>query len=328
MELRGRIYLINIVMIYCFVQTCFASGCEKKCRSCLNITRCGPGIASVLDKCGCCKICPKQLHEECDSDNPCDVTKNLYCSFSEPGGGKGVCAATPGRSCFIDGNVYLNGQSFSRGSRYSCTCYDSDIMCRPACPTIFRMFKNCANLRLIRKTGKSCEELVCSKFRTYKKVDIESSSTPELAKGPKPLMKSTTLRSGCPTRRPTTRWSPCSKSCGWGISYRHKIKKNGCRSVKEIRLCQVRHCKKSATKIKFQQKKARREIRRVVTGSPVRYSFLGCKSKIYVPRYCSASCFPKRTKTLSVSFLCKNGKAFKKQMMQIKSCKCARRNTV
>lgn len=49
----------------------------------------------MLDSCGCCKVCARQLFEDCSRTQPCDHTKGLECNF---GGGfgsdKGICRGT------------------------------------------------------------------------------------------------------------------------------------------------------------------------------------------------------------------------------------------
>lgn len=80
---------------------------------------------------------------------------------------------------------------------------------------------------------------------------------------------SESMTRGCQPQK--SHWSPCSKSCGWGISYRHKTTKE-CKSTRESRLCKVANCQKSTMKMKFQQKKAKREVT-VVTFYPFNAAF-------------------------------------------------------
>jgi len=48
----------------------------------------------------------------------------------------------------------------------------------------------------------------------------------------------------------TTAWSPCSKSCGTGVSTRATSSNTQCKLVKETRICEVRPCEMAVTKLK------------------------------------------------------------------------------
>jgi len=45
----------------------------------------------VLDACGCCRVCARQLGELCSLQKPCDHHKGLYCDFSSIHRGSGIC---------------------------------------------------------------------------------------------------------------------------------------------------------------------------------------------------------------------------------------------
>ena len=50
------------------------------------------GVSLVLDGCGCCRVCAKQLGELCTERDPCDPHKGLFCDFGSPANRKiGVC---------------------------------------------------------------------------------------------------------------------------------------------------------------------------------------------------------------------------------------------
>lgn len=54
--------------------------------------RCPAGVSLVLDGCGCCRVCAKQLGELCTERDPCDPHKGLFCDFGSPANRKiGVC---------------------------------------------------------------------------------------------------------------------------------------------------------------------------------------------------------------------------------------------
>ena len=49
----------------------------------------------MLDGCGCCKVCARQLFEDCSKTQPCDHTKGLECNFGGGyGSSKGICQGT------------------------------------------------------------------------------------------------------------------------------------------------------------------------------------------------------------------------------------------
>lgn len=61
---------------------------------------CPAGVSLVLDGCGCCRVCAKQLGELCTERDPCDPHKGLFCDFGSPANRKiGVCT---GKSCGPD----------------------------------------------------------------------------------------------------------------------------------------------------------------------------------------------------------------------------------
>lgn len=46
----------------------------------------------MLDGCGCCRVCAKQMGELCTEKDVCDPHKGLYCDFGAPSARRiGVC---------------------------------------------------------------------------------------------------------------------------------------------------------------------------------------------------------------------------------------------
>lgn len=71
-----------------------ASGqdCSGQCQCSALAPRCPAGVSLVLDGCGCCRVCAKQLGELCTERDPCDPHKGLFCDFGSPANRKiGVC---------------------------------------------------------------------------------------------------------------------------------------------------------------------------------------------------------------------------------------------
>ncbi|MEQ2169058.1 Cellular communication network factor 6, partial [Goodea atripinnis] len=67
--------------------------CHWPCK-CGERPYCAPGVSSILDGCGCCKSCARQIGERCNERDVCDPHKGMYCDFSadKPRYEVGVCA--------------------------------------------------------------------------------------------------------------------------------------------------------------------------------------------------------------------------------------------
>lgn len=72
--------------------------CTYPCQCPSQPLQCPPGTSHVLDACGCCKVCARQLGELCSLQKPCDHHKGLYCDFSKIHRGSGICL---GESCMF-----------------------------------------------------------------------------------------------------------------------------------------------------------------------------------------------------------------------------------
>lgn len=75
--------------------------CQWPCK-CRARPYCAPGVSSVLDGCGCCKTCARQIGEACNERDICDPHKGMYCDFSadKPRFEVGVCACESSL-CFV-----------------------------------------------------------------------------------------------------------------------------------------------------------------------------------------------------------------------------------
>lgn len=72
-----------------------SSSCPSVCAECpQEMPKCAPGVSVALDGCGCCKVCARQLNEDCSLTEPCDHTKGLECNF-----GASFAAATTRGIC-------------------------------------------------------------------------------------------------------------------------------------------------------------------------------------------------------------------------------------
>ncbi|XP_010219211.1 PREDICTED: uncharacterized protein LOC104573683 [Tinamus guttatus] len=80
------------------------------------------GTSHVLDACGCCKVCARQLGELCSAREPCDHHKGLYCDAAKGHRGSGICLAHEGATCDLLGKIYHNGESFQPTCKLQCIC--------------------------------------------------------------------------------------------------------------------------------------------------------------------------------------------------------------
>ncbi|KAM7379504.1 hypothetical protein PAMP_005051 [Pampus punctatissimus] len=344
-----KMYEVFAVLILCV--SLVSTSCPKDCRCPPDIPRCAAGISLMLDNCGCCKVCARQLFEDCSKTEPCDHAKGLECNF---GGGydssRGICRAkSDGRTCEYNNKIYQNGETFHPNCKHQCTCMDGAVGCVSLCLHELKLPNlGCAKPRRVKVPGWCCEQFICpEEAKTHssvvkkdsKKHSKEQPSEDDLTNnnefGPVwrgeakllPAFRShpmgQMLATGMKCISQTTAWSPCSKSCGTGVSTRMTNSNTQCTLVKETRICEIRPCNQ---RTKNGKKCNHTEKARL----PVKLSHAGCRSlKKFQPKYCGSCsdgrcCRPHRTQTLPVRFRCKNGESFSRMVMMIQSCKCNR----
>lgn len=67
-------------------------GCSGPCSCPPTPPSCPVGVSSVLDECGCCKVCAQQFNQDCGPDKPCDHIKGLRCHLGAGGDPqRGLC---------------------------------------------------------------------------------------------------------------------------------------------------------------------------------------------------------------------------------------------
>uniref|UniRef100_A0A3Q3ATU5 CCN family member 3 n=1 Tax=Kryptolebias marmoratus TaxID=37003 RepID=A0A3Q3ATU5_KRYMA len=200
--------------------------------------------------------------------------------------------------CDLNGAHYENGEAFQPSPLYKCSCIGGAIGCTPV---------------FIQK--------------------------PAGLLGPVPLMGNRPAGLRSAYRDPplawkkncliqTTPWSPCSKTCGLGISTRVNNDNSKCEMRKDRRLCLLRPCQKSVLRSapkgktccpKFQAKKAEK------------LTLSGCTStKKFKPMYCGVCtdkrcCVPNKSSMIKVDFTCKGGSKTQWKMQWITSCVCQRK---
>ncbi|XP_064783621.1 CCN family member 1-like [Oncorhynchus masou masou] len=333
--------------------TSVSASCPSECSCPPELARCAPGISLVPDGCGCCKACKRQLNEDCSKTEPCDHIKGLECNFGAGyGTAKGICRAkSDGRPCEYNSKIYQNGESFTANCKHQCTCMDGALGCVSLCPQQLSLPKlGCAISKLVKVPGHCFEELECLEERGKASVDKKVSKDGrkdkhsdddftkrnELVSFIRGGLKSlAAFRSKTESRlmskgnrrcvAQTTAWSPCSKSCGTGVSSRVSNNNSQCKLVKVTRLCEVRPCSQSSYSFLKKGKKCSGIAK---ASRPVTLTYAGCSSvKKFHSRYCGSCldgrcCTPQQTQTVAVRFRCEDGDTFSKDVMVIESCSC------
>uniref|UniRef100_A0A673NKQ6 Si:ch211-106h11.3 n=1 Tax=Sinocyclocheilus rhinocerous TaxID=307959 RepID=A0A673NKQ6_9TELE len=303
MRLNPKKIAMAIVLFYDSL-TIVRARCPKVCKCPAERPVCPPGVSAVPDGCSCCKVCAAQLNDDCHEGKPCDHHKGLECNYgNDVASIHGICRAKlEGRSCEYNGRMYQNGENFHAGCKHQCTCIDGAVGCVPLCPTDIPLASpSCPSPRLVKIPGQCCLSVDCHG---------ESSVLPPQA--------------GRQCVAQTTSWTPCSRSCGMGVSSRVTNENAQCKLLKETRLCNIRPCSSVAVPIK----KGRKCSRTQKSPEPLRLRYAGCRStRLYRPNYCGTCldgrcCSPRRTRTAPVLFACPDGEHFERAVMFVQSCKC------
>ncbi|XP_017312660.1 CCN family member 1 [Ictalurus punctatus] len=341
---------LTYVALLTFASACMVdASCPAVCKCPTMPQMCPAGVSLMFDGCGCCKVCAAQLNQDCNTHKPCDHHKGLECNYgNDVMLGTGICRAKlEGRSCEYNGRMYQNGESFRMGCKHQCTCIDGAVGCGPLCTTNLPLSSpSCPYPRLVRVPGQCCFSVDCHKGAIAPL--MPPWKTKQQANGP--LDKSENVlgnelwerRNGWEDEQgykhlpnpfaivqtrcvvQTTDWSPCSSSCGMGVSSRVTNNNGQCKLERETRLCNVRPCSPLAAV----PKKGKKCTRMQKSRKPVHLSYAGCRSvQAYKPNYCGVCtdgrcCVPRRTRTASVLFQCPGGGSFDKAVMFIYSCKC------
>lgn len=224
--------------LLCFISQVYAQMCPRPCVCPWPAPRCPAGVPLVLDGCGCCRICARQLGEPCDHLHICDPGQGLLCQLEAgPGPLGAVCLWGEDRgSCEMNGRLYRDGETFQPHCRMLCRCQDGGLTCVPLCSEDVRLPSwDCPHPRRVELPGKCCPEWVCEQDQ-----GLGLQSLP--AQGPQLSGLSAPPPSSVQCPEWSTHWGPCSTTCGLGVTTRVSNQNRLCRLETQRRLCLLGPC--------------------------------------------------------------------------------------
>ncbi|KAM4692668.1 CCN family member 5 [Rhinophrynus dorsalis] len=307
-------YLLGF--IFCIQSQIWAQLCRSPCFCSWITPRCPPGVPLIMDGCGCCRICARQLGESCNHIYLCDETKELLCDYLTSANGRGgTCNYNHDRSCELDGKEYKEGDIFQPSCKFQCKCIDGGVTCIPLCSEDVQLpTPECPSPRRIEIPGKCCQEWICDRQ--------QNTISNHLERGPRVQEASSHIKPlTCPEW--STEWGACSTSCGMGVSLRVSNRNPLCRLETQSRLCMVRPCRNT---IGFETSGGSVCTPTVFSLHPIRFDTEDCISvRVFQPVFCGACgsrhCVPYQTTNELVDFNCR-GRSMRKLMMFIISCVC------
>ncbi|MEE6509316.1 hypothetical protein FKM82_025533 [Ascaphus truei] len=306
-----------LVFLSCILsQKICAQLCPYPCTCPWIPPRCHSSAPLIMDGCGCCRICARQLGESCNLMYLCDQTQELFCDYStSPTGRGGFCNYNQDGSCEIGGNVYEDGEIFQPSCKFQCKCVDGGVTCTPLCSEDVKLpTPECPFPRRVAIPGKCCQEWICDGQQGRISNDLE--------KGPRvPETSSRIVPFICTEWN--TEWSACSTSCGMGISMRVSNKNQYCRLETQSRLCMVRPCRHIPVITSIGVDVCKQTT---LSSQPMRFEIQDCISlQTFTPMFCGSCggrhCIPYQTASETIHFYCR-GRLTKKMMMFIVSCVC------
>ncbi|XP_060948772.1 CCN family member 2b [Limanda limanda] len=319
------------------IASTMAQDCSQPCACPADPPLCPLGTSLVLDGCGCCKVCAKQLGEPCSMLEPCDHHKEVYCDYALLSDTEtGICMAQEGQTCDLGGAVYRSGESFQPSCKHHCVCMNGEIGCVPMCASDIRLPSlDCPYPRRIQIPGRCCEEWVCEQMpqdHHYQSVIAGASQIHPLpSSNPDSVFRQVSPygpqreshKDNCIVQ--TTQWSECSATCGMAVSSRITNDNQRCQLERQTRICMVRPCNSQLVK---EIKKGKKCVRTPKAQRVMHFELSGCSStRLYKPKFCGVCtdnrcCTPHTTITAEVEFRCPEGDVFMKKMMFIKTCSC------
>ncbi|XP_058524344.1 CCN family member 4 isoform X2 [Ochotona princeps] len=230
----------------------------------------------------------------------------------------GTAREVVGVGCVLDGVRYNNGESFQPNCKYNCTCIDGTVGCTPQCLGARPPRLWCHRPRRVNVPGSCCEQWVCEDdVRKPRKATPRDTAALVVAGDVEPW------HSNCIAY--TSPWSPCSTSCGLGISTRISNANARCWPKQESRLCNLRPCD---VDIRPHIKAGKKCLAVYQPEAPTNFTLAGCVStRSYQPKYCGVCtdgrcCIPYKSKTIDVSFQCPSGPGFSRKVQWINACFC------
>ncbi|XP_006155580.1 WNT1-inducible-signaling pathway protein 1 isoform X1 [Tupaia chinensis] len=294
--------------------------CKWPCECPPSPPRCPLGVSLITDGCECCKVCAQQLGDNCTEAAICDPHRGLYCDYSgdRPRYAIGVCAQVVGVGCVLDGVRYENGQSFQPNCKYNCTCVDGAVGCTPLClherpPRLW-----CRHPRRASVPGHCCKQWVCDDDVKKPHKTAPRDMDAFAAAGQVEPWHQNCIAYMSP-------WSPCSTTCGLGVSTRISTINARCWPEQESRLCNLRPCD---VDLRLHIKAGKKCLAVYQPEAPMNFTLAGCSStRSYRPKYCGICtddrcCVPYKSKTIDVSFQCPEGPGFSRQVQWINACFC------
>ncbi|XP_023280440.1 WNT1-inducible-signaling pathway protein 2-like [Seriola lalandi dorsalis] len=294
-----------------------------------TMPRCPAGIPLMLDSCGCCQLCARQEGEACTDRLPCDTQRGLQCDYSASfPGGPGQCVGRNELGCEVNGRRLEEGQVFQPSCAQLCHCLGGGVTCVPLCSDDLQgPADKCPNRQLVRLPGRCCKEWVCD--GTDNSISSNPSAAEQAHQDHGGGLSGLPLGSISNCIEWTSDWSPCSHSCGPGVSTRTTNRNRACLLRTETRLCQVRPCQ---TLLGLQRLQLGLKVCESSYSSPLstQLEHQGCWStRAYRPRFCALTCpeavccSPSHTRTVQMVFRCPQGKLIQQQVMMIASCFCS-----
>ncbi|XP_050930563.1 CCN family member 1-like [Lates calcarifer] len=231
--------------------------------------------------------------------------------------------------CEINGRRLEEGQAFQPSCAQLCHCLGGGVSCVPLCSDdLQRPTDKCPNPQLVRLPGRCCKEWMCHDLDNS--ISSNPSAAEQARQGREGGLSGLSFGPISNCIEWTSDWSPCSHSCGPGVSSRTTIRKRACLLQTETRLCQVRPCQTLLTGLQRLQPGFRACESSYSSPLSIQLEYQGCWStRAYRPRFCALTCpegtccSPSHTRTVWMVFHCPQGRLIQQQVMMIDSCSCS-----